>query len=118
MESEGLAKELNPLCNTWDDIAMPILRTLQEMEAEVGDSGIGPHIWQIAEMLAPPRVALTSGFRHRQRASVQSAFHRSPIAGCPESMSARKSGAKPEPSGRSDDEAVRSPIPGLGTRLH
>ena len=37
--------------NTWDDIAMPILRTLQEMETEEGGSGIGPYIQQMAKRL-------------------------------------------------------------------
>ena len=41
--------------NTWDDIAMPILRTLQEMEVEAsstGKGGSGATISQIAERLA------------------------------------------------------------------
>ena len=54
MESEGLAKELNPLRNTWDDIAMPILRTLQDMETEASGTGKGwwgVAIGQVAERL-------------------------------------------------------------------
>lgn len=37
--------------DTWNDIAMLILRALQEMEAEEGASGIGPHIGQLTERL-------------------------------------------------------------------
>ena len=40
--------------NTWDDIAMPILRTLQEMEAEASSTGKGwwgASISQMAERL-------------------------------------------------------------------
>ena len=40
--------------NTWDDIAMPILRTLQEMETEESGTGKGwwgATIWQVAERL-------------------------------------------------------------------
>ena len=47
-------KDLNPLRNTWDDIAMPILRTLQEMEVEAsstGKGGSGATIGQIVERL-------------------------------------------------------------------
>lgn len=46
-EREGL----NPLRNTWDDIAMPILRALQEMEVEEGGNPFGADVSQIGERL-------------------------------------------------------------------
>ncbi|MYA85229.1 MAG: hypothetical protein F4Y12_06550 [Acidimicrobiaceae bacterium] len=44
-------EELNRLRNTWDDIAMPILRTLQEMEVEQGGNPFGADVSQIEERL-------------------------------------------------------------------
>ena len=37
--------------NTWDDIAMPILRTLQEMEEEEGGNAWGTEIDELVERL-------------------------------------------------------------------
>ena len=44
-------EEPNRLRNTWDDIAMPILRTLQEMEVEQGGNPFGADVSQIEERL-------------------------------------------------------------------
>lgn len=44
-------RDLYPLRNTWDDIAMPILRALQEMEVEEGGNPFGADVSQIDERL-------------------------------------------------------------------